>query len=692
MKKLLCLVLALGFRSGFGADEEKNPVSRVVGLLGDLKTRIEKDGKTEQKTFDKFACWCEQTTGKTASTITSVKEQLKTTGNMILKLRGSVAMRSSEIKGLAEDITTNQNQQGEQTSIREKENASFMAEKAELESALSALEKGITVLKAATHGSAFVQTTQWASTVSEVVSKMSVASLGMKLSEKQLVGLSQLSGKSAGAYAPQSATIQGILSDMYTTFSKNLQTGTGDEAKSHRNYEALMATYQKQLNTLQESLVKKQQRKTEDEVQLADSMQSYTDSEEQLKSEIKLFDATKGSCTKKTSAWSKRSALRTTELEGISKALAILSSDESKELFSKSIKPGFSKGGAAAFIQVSSDFVTGTGTQKAINALETHARQTNSFRLAALAAEVRMGGHFDKVLKTIGSLLVQLEKEEDADIKKVDGCKDNYQEINKKKGKLDWKIENNQAKVQTHEKAVSQKDDKKTVTVKDIETAGKMLTDMEKKRKAENDEYKQSKSDDEKAIVLLQKAKGALASYYKKNLLQVDAEPDMKLSENDSAEGQANGVLSLLDMIIEDLNGELAESKSAEASAQLDYEKMTKAVQTQKAKLTRSKINLEGQIAEERSAKNAEKNLQKENEKELKNQKTTEADLKKTCDDAIKLQPERREKRKVESDGLKQARDFLSGMQADALVQTAGHKSEKEVFPTFGSLSFLQRM
>merc|ERR1719331_3786389 len=158
-----------------------------------------------------------------------------------------------------------------------------------------------------------------------------------------------------------------------------------------------------------------------------------------------------------------------------------------------------------------------------------------------------------------------------------------------------------------------------------------MLADMEKKRKAENEEYKQSKSDDEKAIVLLQKAKGALAAYYKKNLLQVDAEPDMKLSESDSAEGQANGVLSLLDMIIEDLNGELAESKSAEASAQLDYEKMTKAVKTQKAKLTRSKINLEGQIAEERSAKNAEKNLQKENEKELKNQKMTEADLKKTC-------------------------------------------------------------
>jgi len=686
--------LSLSFTLALGAvafwNKDDNPVTRVVGLLEDLKTRIEKDGEGEQAAYDKYACWCEKTTAKSAATITTVKDLLKTTGNTILKLKSSVATLSSEIKGLAEDIKKNQDQQEEQTSIREKENSAFMAEKTELESALSALGKAVKVLGAAT-GASFVQTSKWASTMSDLVSKMSQASLTLKLSEKQISLLNELSGnKESSSYAPQSATIQGILSDMYTTFSKNLQTSTSDEAKAHRNYEDLMATYHKQLATLQETLVKKEQKKSEDEIQLADAMQLYADSEEQLKAEIKLFDATKDSCTKKTADWSQRSSLRSAELDGIKKALEILTSDESKELFAKSIKPGFSKGGAS-LIQMSTHKVSGTGAEKAFEALQAHARQTHSFRLAARAAQVRMqsAGHFDAVLKTIDNLLAQLDDEEQADIKKVDECKESYQKITLNKNDLDWKIENNKAKVQKHEKAVTQKTDAKELTITDIETADKQLNDMEKERTAGNDAYKQAKSDDEKAISLLEKAKAALAEYYKASLLQ--QEPELKLSGKDNAAGQTKGVVSLLDMIIEDLNAELAEAKAAEEAAQLDYEKMKKAVEDQKAKLTKKKINLEGQIAEEGTAKTAEEDLQKENEKDLKTEKTTEEDLKKTCDDAIKLQPERRKKRKIEADGLRQAREFLAGMSSDALLQSTNGRSDKSVLPEFQTLSFMQR-
>jgi len=297
-------------------------------------------------------------------------------------------------------------------------------------------------------------------------------------------------------------------------------------------------------------------------------------------------------------------------------------------------------------------------------------------------------GHFDAVIKSIDKLLAQLKAEEQTDIKKVDECKEKYQGITLKKSDLDWKIENNEAKVQQHDKAVTQKTDAKKVTIADIATADKTLDDMAKKRKEENDAYLQAKSDDEKAIVLLEKAKAALAEYGMK-FLQQDPEPEMKLSGKDSAGTQTKGVVSLLDMIIEDLDNELAEGKSAEAAAQLDYEAMKKAVEDQKAKLTKAKINLEGQIAEEGTAKTAEEDLQKENEKELTNEKATETDLKKTCDDSIKNQPERRQKRKIETEGLLSAREFLAGMGADALVQTP--RSEKNVLPAFQTLSFLQR-
>jgi len=685
--KATLLGLVLVIRSAHA----ENPATRVVGLLKDLQARIEKDGTAEQETYDKYACWCEKTSARTAASITSVKDLLKTTGTTILKLKGSVATLASEITGLVEDIKKNQDQQSEQTSVREKENTAFMAEKVELESALSALEKAIIVLKAAT-GASFVQTSKWASTLSEVISKMSQASMSVKLSERQLALLGQLSGKKdASSYSPQSATIQGILSDMYATFGKNLQMSTGDEATAHRNYEDLMSTYQKQLTTLQETLVKKEQKKSEDEIQLADATQVYADSEEQLKAEIELFDATKTSCTEKTSDWSKRSSLRTAELDGIKKALEILTSDEAKELFAKAIKPGVSPGGAASFVQVSAHSVSNTGAQKAFQVLESHARQSHSYRLASLAATVRLGasGHFDAVIKSIDKLLLSLKGEAKADIKKVDECKDTYQKIGLTKNDLDWKIENNVAKVQKHDKAVTQKTDAKKITVTDIATAIKTLEDIQKARKTENDAYLQAKSDDEKAIVLLKQAKAALAEYGMKSFLQQDPEPEMKLSGKDSSAVQTKGVVSLLDMIIEDLNQELAESKSAEAAAQLDYENMKKAVEDQKAKLEKAKINLEGQIAEEGTAKTAEEDLKKENEQELETEKTTETDLKKTCDDAIKLQPERRKKREVETEGLLAAREFLAGMQSDALLQT--RRLEKATFPTFEALSFLQR-
>jgi len=437
-------------------------------------------------------------------------------------------------------------------------------------------------------------------------------------------------------------------------------------------------------------LSRRSRKKAENEIQLADATQLFADSEEQLKAEETLFDATKTSCQQQTAAWQTRSGLRTEELAGITKALGILTDPAAKKLFASSIKPGVSK--AASFIQMGS--ISGTGTQNALKVLEMHARQSHSFRLAALAANVRMhsSGHFDEVLKTIDGLLQELDDEEQTDIKKVDSCKSDYQTLTSNKKDLDWKIQNNKAKVQKHQKAVDDKTATKKVVIADIATAVKTLSDMKTARTKENGEYVEAKKEDEKAIGLLLKAKEALAEYYASSFLQQAGDPHqkkIKLSGKDSAKGQTDTVVALLDNIIEDLNSELAETKTNEAASQEDYEALKKSVEDQKAALEKSKTNLDGGIAAQNSAKADEEKLQGDNEGSLKTEKDTEADLKKTCDDAIKNQPERREKRKVEADGLTQAREFLAGMSSDALIQMP--KQEQKIFPTFQTLSFLQR-
>merc|ERR550514_2293585 len=49
------------------------------------------------------------------------------------------------------------------------------------------------------------------------------------------------------SYSPQSATIMGILKDMYDTFSADLEKGNAEESEAQKNFEDLIAEKQKQI-------------------------------------------------------------------------------------------------------------------------------------------------------------------------------------------------------------------------------------------------------------------------------------------------------------------------------------------------------------------------------------------------------------------------------------------------------------
>ncbi len=52
---------------------------------------------------------------------------------------------------------------------------------------------------------------------------------------------------SHGRYAPQSATIQGILKSMYDSFTETLESSTAAEATANSNFESIIAALQKEL-------------------------------------------------------------------------------------------------------------------------------------------------------------------------------------------------------------------------------------------------------------------------------------------------------------------------------------------------------------------------------------------------------------------------------------------------------------
>jgi predicted nucleic acid-binding Zn-ribbon protein len=314
-----------------------------VKLLTELEARIQGDGKVEQQSYDKTACWCEETLARKAKDISDAKAKIIELQTLIEKLEGEVATHGAEIAQLKKDIAKNLAAQKEATEMREKQNTAYEATKTEAEQCLGALEAAITVLTPAGTGGAFLATSNMqqakvmsvAASVRPVLAQLQFAGVSLSESDmkaielfvekpKDFMALQTGRNNPAGDYAPQSTQIQGVLKGLYDSFAASLEKANGEESDQQKAFEELMATKKEELETLQATLEKHETEHAAKSKLMAESKQLRDDTMAQLKADEEFFADTKDSCKQLATDWATRSRLRTEELQGIAKGLEIL--------------------------------------------------------------------------------------------------------------------------------------------------------------------------------------------------------------------------------------------------------------------------------------------------------------------------------------------------------------------------------
>jgi len=696
---LVCIVAACSTEIAVGSSQGTgSPVEQVVQLLTDLKSKLEMDEKVEQQIYDKFACWCEKTTARKAEAIEDAQSDLRKLGQKMLTLKGTIGTLAAEIEELNAAIKANKEAQAEATALREKENAAWKAETDETKEALTALEQAIVVLKEATGGSALLQESTQARAAVKRVIDMLPTSVALKPQQEALLSEFTAS-KESGKYSPQSATIQGMLRDMYENFARDVQEATNTEATKNRNYEEFIEEKTEELAALEVDKADKEEKKAKAEEDLADTTQEYDDTEAQMKIDIEFFDETKKSCKEKHDEWVERSDLRQQEVEGVGKAIEILSTDEARELFASSIKEGkevkaddsYDTGTITSLLQKSADN-SAEGSAAAYHMLRDAARHTRSLRLAALAVRVQgtKAGHFDEVIAAIDAMIKTLKEEDLADIAKRDQCKEENKKIASVIGEVTWLIQKNEAKIDKLLKTIEELEAEKAKTIEEIAAVEKHMKDITKQREEENAEFLKSKEDDQKVIKLLAKARAVLVKYYQKNDVDIgpiqagakdlafeQEDPEFAISEDQAPEAvfsnkgkrknETKGIVSIMTMLIEDVADEIKNAMKAEEEAQLAYEEQMATAQKLKESLVTKKVNLEVMIAKKQDELKDEEADKKKNEGDLKDEEDYKASIKPDCDWILKAFAERAEKRAAELDGLSGAKEYLVGYKPSLL-------------------------
>jgi len=680
-----------------------SPVERVVNLLKDLHEKLGLDQRAEQQVYDKYACWCEKTTERKANDITTAQDELRALGQTILSLKGKIATLTSEIEELAAEIAEHEAAMKKATKLREKQNAAFQAETSETKSAMASLEQAINVL---VDGTSLIQSGEKVSlAVSNVITAMP-SSVTLKPGQfEQLSAFVQAGGNAQ--YAPQSFTVQGILTDMYNTFASDVETATMNEATSNRDYEDLMHLKSTQKAAAEKLKKKKEGEKAESEERLADTQTIYDDTAAQKNADVKFFDETKAACLSKNKDWNIRKALRVEEIDGVQKALDILTGDAARELFANTIKAGkevraddsYDTGrDITAFLQIQSSDKSVVAVTQAYSALKQKATKVQSLRLAALAARVRLtkAGHFDEVIASINTMISDLQKEGDDDIKKRDQCKEEYQKIESTVKNVNWLIKKNVAKIDKLTGLIELRTEQREQTLNDIAEVDAMKQALTAEREEENRVFTASKSDDQKAIDILMAARSALTLYFKKNkidmgkiqgsvksLALVQQGPDFEVSGDQAPEAvfsgkgkrkdESKGIVQIMTMLIEDLNDEIKNDMQAEETAQLKYEKLIDEANALREKLVTKKVGLDDAISKRRDERQAEEDDKKANEDDLADEVNYKKSITDDCDFIIRTFEKRASARTAEMEGLAGAKEYLVGATpAPALMQQAG--------------------
>jgi chromosome segregation ATPase len=319
---------------------------------------------------------------------------------------------------------------------------------------------------------------------------------------------------------------------------------------------------------------------------------------------------------------------------------------------------------------------------------------------------------FDKIIKMIDELVVELKEEQKQDNEKKQYCLAEFDKAEDKKKGLEWDIEDLEKAIADEKETIATLTSEIEALVDGIKKLDKSVAEATATRKEEHEDYVETLAANTAAKEVLEFAKNRLNKFYNPKLYK--APPKRELSEEDSivvsmggtlaptaapggiagtgialAQGDAapppppeanlafkksgqasNGVIAMIDILIADLDKDNQIMEVEEKDAQAEYEVFMSDSAEKRAADSKAIGDKEGDKAETETQLQTDEENKKSKTIELMETAKYIAGLHEECDWLLKYFDARMEARTGEIDALGKAKDVLNG--ADySLVQTS---------------------
>merc|ERR1719355_521758 len=505
------------------------------------------------------------------------------------------------------------------------------------------------------------------------------------------------------SYAPKSGEIVGILKTMKDEMEKDLADASAEESSAKASFESLVESKKKEIEALTKEIESKTGRVGALGVKVAQMENDLEDTKEGLADDQKFFADLDKNCALKKKEWAAYKEMEAQELVALADTIKVLNDDDALELFKKTLP-----GASSSFVQV--QVSKNVMKQRALSVLKGHKADPRVDLIELAMHGGKMG--FQKIIKMVDNLVVELKAEQGVDNDKKSYCEAELDKAEDKHKGLNLDIGD-------LEKAIADGEESIATLAAEIKALGKGIKDLDKSvaeatetRKEEHDDYVETLAGNTAAKDLLEFAKNRLNKFYNPKLYK--APPKRQLSEEEQltvnmggtlaptaapggiagtgiglAQGvaapppppeanlsykksgeESGGVMAMIDLIVADLDKDIQISEVDEKDAQKEYESFMADSSEKRATDSKAITDKEAAKADTETQLEADEDTKKSKQLEAMETAKYIGGLHEECDWLLKYFEERKAARTGEIDALGKAKAVLSG--ADySLIETA---------------------
>jgi len=657
------------------------PITKVVTLLKDMQSQLEKEGEEDEEVYDKMVCWCKTNDREKSMSLKEAESRIADLTTTIESTAASSGRLKTEIANEASDLAKGEKALAQLTSMRTKQAAEFNGEEKDMLQSIQALGSAIVVLSKHHKGGAFDQAAL--ATISQVMQtqmRKHASLLQDKITphQKRLVLGAFLQDGQQPNYKPQSSEIFGILRQMKETFEGNLSDSQKEELANAKAFEEQKAAKLDEINAISGSLSGKQTQLAKSDETNAQSKEDLEDTQNALTIDDKFLIDLKSRCKMTDQEWEIRQKARQEEIVAIAQAISILSDDSARDSFSKT----FNAGKAASFVQKTTlRTARHAGARlEAVRVLKAAAVKTGSPALSGLAMAAQLDA-FTKVKAAIDKMVKELAMQKKAEIKEKDYCTDKLNENELQNERQVRKKSDTESKIEGLKMVMSELAASLTTLKSEIAEMNIQIKRAGEDRELANKDFQGTVSDQRETQTLLHKAINVLKAVYMKQAVGKNAKllsttanveddlfapppPPAGFKDYAKSEG-GGGAVALLTQILGDAKVLEAEAVKDEQKGQETYEQFVRDTNKSIAAKGKAIVNKSQDKAKaEQDMGNAKTDLQQQSA-ELATLGNSRKDLKIQCDFLLKNFDVRQQARDEEIEALKQAKAILSGMSMD---------------------------